>query len=54
MNQTFEEFVTHWRELEKEPKDPNLKLTCACGEHTELAPLDDAQLKDLYEILNDV
>lgn len=49
---TFEQFKQEWREKEKQPRDPNSKLTCACGKcPLDIKPASDESLQGIYEIL---
>lgn len=49
---TFDEFVADWRKAEKLPKDPNIKITCICGQcKVDDRQLTNDQLLDIYNIL---
>lgn len=48
---TLEQFKADWREKEKLPRDPNLKITCLCGNCPVDQPLTDAELEEIYTML---
>jgi hypothetical protein len=55
MNKTFEQFKEDWRAAEKLPRDPNLKVSCLCGQHnTDRTPASDEDLLHIYTILQSV
>jgi len=49
---TAEEIKQRFEALSKQPRDPNITFTCACGKHAPEVQLTDKDYQEIADILN--